>query len=123
VKTGTLEWTSSAIEVATGIALIALPEAVARLLLGTSFAESGIAVARLTGCALLSLGLGCWPGDGEPTPQATRALFVYNLLAGLYLGYLRVDGGFAGILLWPASALHVLLAVLLARPAIATLSR
>jgi hypothetical protein len=122
VKTRTLEWISSALEIATGVALIALPDAVARLLLGTSFTESGTAVARLTGCALLSLGLACLP-SGEPMPNATRALFVYNLLAGLYLGYLRVGGGFAGILLWPACALHVLFAILLLRPAIATVSK
>jgi len=38
----------------------------------------------------------------------------------LYLGYLRVGGGFASFLLWPASALHVVFAMLLARPAFAS---
>jgi hypothetical protein len=109
---------SSAIEIATGIALIAIPDLVARVLLGTGLSASGIAVARLAGCGLLALGLSCWPTADHVTPQATRALFAYNLLAGLYLGYLRVDGSFASFLLWPASALHVVLAMLLARPAL-----
>ena len=122
MKTRTLEWISSAIEIATGLALIAVPEIVGRVLLATSFVESATAVARLTGCGLLSLGLACLPGD-DPTPKATRALFVYNLLAGLYLGYLRFGGGFTGLLLLPASALHVLFAILLVRPAFATVSR
>ena len=123
MKTRTLEWISSAIEIATGVALIVLPDVVGRVLLGTTLAESGIAVGRLAGCGLLSLGLACLPSDEEPTRRATWALFVYNLLAGLYLGYLRLGGGFTGFLLWPASALHVLFAILLARPAFATYSR
>jgi hypothetical protein len=41
----------------------------------------------------------------------------YNLLTTLYLGYLRIGGGFAGYLLWPAFVLHALLTLLLARPA------
>jgi hypothetical protein len=36
------------------------------------------------------------------------ALFIYNLLAAPYLGYLRVEGGFVSYLLWPACVLHVL---------------
>jgi hypothetical protein len=70
----------------------------------------------VAGFGLLSLAIACSPGkvaDG----QAIRALVVYNLLAGLYLGYLRVAGEFAGYLLWPACVLHVVLALLLARPA------
>jgi hypothetical protein len=50
-------------------------------------------------------------------PQATRALFVYNLAVGLYLGYLRVRGSFAGLLLWSGCVLHVVLGLLLTRPA------
>src|SRR5271169_271619 len=109
---------SSAIEIATGVALIAIPDLVAHVLLGTELADSGVAVARLAGCGLLALGLACWPSEDHDTPRATRALFTYNLLAGLYLGYLRVGGGFAGFLLWPASALHIVFAMLLARPAL-----
>ena len=108
---------SAAIEAATGVALIALPDLVGRLLLGTEFSGSGIAVARVAGLGLLTLGIACWPVGDDSSPQATRALFVYNLLAGVYLGFLRVAEGFAGYLLWPASVLHILLAVLFARPA------
>ncbi len=105
---------SAAIEAATGVALIAAPDLVARILLGTGLSGSGVAVARVAGVGLLALGIACWPGGDDATPHATRALFVYNLLAGLYLGYLRVGGGFTGFLLWPACALHVVLGVLFA---------
>ncbi len=101
---------SAAIEAATGLALLAAPDLVARLLLGDGLSASGIAVARLTGVALLCLGLAGWPTARDATPSAVRALFAYNLLAALYLGYLRVGGGFVSFLLWPACALHALLA-------------
>ncbi len=110
---------SAAIEAATGVALIAVPELVASLLLGTELSSSGVAVARVAGFGLLTLAIACWPGSDGSSPQATRALFVYNLLAGFYLGYLRVAGGFAGYLLWPACILHGALALLFVRPAFA----
>jgi hypothetical protein len=106
---------SSAIEAATGVALIAVPTPVGRLLLGVQLPSSGIAVARVAGFGLLALGIGCWPRDDAASGQSIRALFTYNLLAGLFLGYLRVGGGFSGLLLLPASLLHVILALLMAR--------
>ena len=105
---------SSSIEIATGLALIAISDLDARVLLGAELSGGGIAVARLT------LGLSCRPGDDEPTAQATRALFIDNLLAGLHPGYLRVGGGFVGYLLELACALYVALPLLLARPAYGT---
>lgn len=108
---------SAAIEVLTGLALIAVPDPVARLLLGADLSGTGIAVARLAGFGLLSLGLACWPSTNDATPHAIRALFIYNLLAAFYLGYLRAGGGFVSYLLWPACALHAVLAALFARPA------
>lgn len=108
---------SAVIELGTGIAVIAVPNLAARLLLGTELSASGIAVARVAGFALLSLAIACWPSEHATSAEATRALFVYNLLAGLYLGFLRVGGEFAGVLLLPASIVHILLGLLLVRPA------
>jgi hypothetical protein len=106
----------AALEVATGVVLIADPSFVVHLLLGAGLSGGGIAVGRVAGLGLLSLGLACWPSEDDTT-QATWALFTYNLLATLYLGYLGFGGGFVSNLLWPAVALHGLLTVLLARPA------
>src|SRR5271165_4292828 len=117
MTTRMLVMVSAAIEAATGVALIAVPDLVARLLLGTGLSGSGVAVARVAGFGLLSLAIACWSGGADTSPHATRALFLYNLLAGLYLGFLRVGGEFAGYLLWPACIVHVLIALLLARPA------
>src|SRR5271165_4523291 len=122
MTTRTLVMLSAAIEAATGVALIADPDFVARLLLGVGLSDSGIAVGRVGGFGLLSLGLACWPRGDDVTAHATWALFTYNLLAALYLGYLRVGGGFVSYLLWPACGVHALLTLLFARPAYGRLS-
>ena len=111
---------SAAMQAATGLSLITFPGVVGRLLLGAGlFSEISIAVARLTGIALLCLGLACWPSGDDATQPTVRALFSYNLLAALYLGYLRIGGGFVSYLLLPAVVAHALLAFLLLRPALA----
>jgi hypothetical protein len=117
MTTKTLVTVSGVIETTTGLVLLIAPSLIARVLLDADLSGSGIAVGRLCGIGLLSLGLGGWP-SGESVPaQVTRALFAYNLLAAFYLGYLRVGGGFVSYLLWPACMLHAVLALLLARPA------
>lgn len=113
----TLVRLSAAIEMVTGVALIVAPGLVVTMLLGVGLSGSGIAVARLAGIALLCLAVACWPCRDDAAGNAIWALFTYNLLAALYLGYLKVDAGFAGYLLWPACAIHALLALLMARPA------
>jgi len=122
MTTRTLVSLSAVIEAATGVALIADPGFVVHLLLGAGLSGGGIAVGRVGGFGLLSLGLACWPGGNNATAHAIRALCIYNLLAALYLGYLRVGGGFDGVLLWPACALHAVLTLLFARPAYETFS-
>jgi hypothetical protein len=107
---------SPAIETVTGVALIATPGLVAHLLLNTDLSASGIAMARVAGLALLSLGLACWSMAGSITRRSIYALFTYNLLATLYLAYLRAGVGFAGRLLWPAIAVHGLLTLLMLPP-------
>jgi len=108
---------SSAIEAATGAALIAVPVLVGRLLLGVELPGSGIAVAKVAGFALLSLAIACWPHGDDAAAAAIRALLAYNLLAALYFAYLGSSGAFFSYLLWPACALHGLLALLLVLPA------
>src|SRR6516164_3327737 len=109
---------SAAIEGVTAIAIILDAEFVFWLVLGTRLPGSGIAVARVAAFGLLSLAIASWPRGTTVGTQAVQALFVYNLLAGLYLVYLRIAGEFAGYLLLPAGVLHVLLAALLGRPAL-----
>jgi hypothetical protein len=98
------------LEAATGLGLIAVPILIVRLLLGAELTGVAIPVARVTGIALLALGVCCWPGS-----TALCGMVTYGALVTVYLAYLGLVGGFTGILLWPAVVLHGILTVLLAR--------
>jgi len=113
MSTKTVVMLSAAIEMLTGVALILTPSLIAAILLGVGLNGSGIAVARLTGIALLSLAIACWPRDFVAA-HAVVALLTYNLLAAVYLASLRIAGGFVGwLLLWPVCFIHLLFALLL----------
>ncbi len=105
------------IEAATGLALMAMPTVVVRLLLGGEISGASLPLGRVAGFALLSLGMACWPGrdpTGDTAP-ALRAMLTYNSLAALYLLSLGIGGEWVGALWWPAVALHGILSLLLAR--------
>ena len=101
---------ATVVEVATGMALLIVPSLVGRLLFGAEFTGVANPAARVTGIALLALGVGCWPGS-----TALCGMLTYGALATLYLAYLGVIGEWVGPLLWPAVVLHGILTVLLAR--------
>jgi hypothetical protein len=96
-------------EATTGLALLMVPSLVGQLLLGQELAGVTIPVARVTGIALVGLGIACWPGP----PLA--GMLIYSVAVTLYLAYVGFAGGFVGVLLWPAVALHGALSILLAR--------
>jgi hypothetical protein len=84
---------AAVIEAATGIALIISPQTVTSLLLGADLAVAGIAVGRVAGIALLSLGLGCWLSRRDLNKTAAlAAMLSYNLLVTAYLMYLGLGG-------------------------------
>ncbi len=115
MTTRTLVMVSAAIEMATGVALIAAPDFVAGLLLNASLSGAGAAVGRVGGFGLLSLGLACWPDREGAASRATWVLSIYNLLAALYLGYLCVGRVFLSTVLWVAFGLHLVLTFLFTR--------
>ena len=96
-------------EAGTGAALLIAPSLVGRLLFGEELAGVGIPVARVTGIALIALGVACWPGP------PLIGMLTYSAAVTLYLAYLGLAGGLSGILLWPAVVLHVILTALLIR--------
>src|SRR6476620_9980493 len=96
-------------EAATGLALLIAPSLVGQLLLGEQLAGVAIPVARVAGIALIALGIACWPGP------PLLGMLTYSALVTLYLSYLGFAGDFAGVLLWPAVFLHVVLTALLIR--------
>ena len=96
-------------EIATGVALLAVPALVGRLLLGEELTGIALSVARVAGIALVGLGVACWPGP------PLLGMLTYSAAVTLYLAYLGFAGGLAGTLLWPAVVLHAVLAGLLGR--------
>jgi hypothetical protein len=96
-------------EVATGLALLTVPSLVGQLLLGEELAGVDLPVARVTGIALIALGIACWPGS------PLVGMLAYSVAVTLYLAYIGFAGHSAGVLLWPAVALHAVLSVLLGR--------
>lgn len=96
-------------EAATGLALLVVPSLVGYLLLGQRFVGVAIPVARVTGIALIALGISCWPS------KLLIGMFAYSSAIALYLAYIGFVGEFSGMLLWPAVAVHALLSFLLGR--------
>jgi hypothetical protein len=99
-------------EAATGLALLIVPSLVGRLLLGAELTGVAIPVARVTGIALVALGVAC-VSAGEAV-QGLTGMLTYSLLATVYLVYLGLGGEWVGRLLWPAAAIHAALTFLLA---------
>lgn len=109
-----MKWvrTATAVEIAaTALILLLSPELFGRLILGAELSEPGQALGRLTGIALAGFALTSLPAVSA---SVARAMLIYNLLATAYLGYLGIVGKSVGILLWPAVALHLVFAILLA---------
>jgi len=95
-------------EIVTGLALLIVPSLVGQLLLNEELADITIPVARVTGLALIGLGLACWPGP------PVLGMLVYSTLVMLYLAYIGFVDDFVGVFLWPAVLLHAGLSIFLA---------
>jgi hypothetical protein len=114
--------TSAVIELLTGAAFIAAPLFLVSLLLGEGAGPTAIAVARVLGVGLLSLGVAGWESTAQNVRLTTRiGLCTYNIGVAVVLTALGADGGTSGLLLWPTVAMHaaigaIMLWVFLAAP-------
>ena len=110
MKTRLLFKASAIVEVVTGLALLVAPTLVVGLLVGDGVSPIGVAVARVLGIGLLSLGVAGWESPGQDTRLAPRAgLCIYNVGAAIMFVILGAYGGMNGILLWPAAVLHAVI--------------
>ena len=84
-------------EAATGVALLIVPSLVGRLLFGEELTGVAIPVARVTGIALIALGVACWPGPplvGMLTYSAARhAVSRLRRFRGRFDRHTTVAGG------------------------------
>jgi hypothetical protein len=101
---------TAAIEALAGLALLALPDAAVRLLLGADISGAAVPLGRVAGVALLALGLACWLARGHAASAVVSAMLLYNCGVAAVLAMAGVSG-MTGVLLWPAIALHAVMAV------------
>ncbi len=106
--------TTAVAETPVGLLLLVSPTLIARLLLGASLdAPAASIVGRIAGAALLSLSAACWLARDDGPSRAARGLVAAMLLYNCAAGAVLVAAGVrqAGVLMWPAVALHAVLAI------------
>jgi len=104
------------VEAGAGLALICCPSATASLLLGSPLdTPAPIALGRVAGAALLTLGIANWLARNDAQSPAARALIAamsfYNLAVASLLAFAGISSGLIGIAFWPAVILHAAMAV------------
>jgi hypothetical protein len=103
------------LEVGTGVALLTVPSRVVELLLGEGLTSpQSLVLARITGAALIAIGVACWLASrSEPSAQRSliAGLTIYNLAVPVLLTLAATTGGMHGIALWPGSLLHTGMAI------------
>ncbi len=107
---------SAAIEIVTGIGMLVAPAFLIGLLLGNGLGPIGIAVTRVLGIGLFSLGIAGWDSQEQAQGAALgprTGLVVYNIAATAMFVYLGTTGAMNGLLLWPAAALHLVISLLM----------
>lgn len=108
---------TAVIEAGAGLALLCLPSTGVDLLLGAPLeGPAALAVARVAGVALLTLGVAFWLARGDSRSRAARglvaAMVLYNLGVVFILGAAGIRSLPVGVVLWPAAlVLHAAMTV------------
>jgi hypothetical protein len=114
MNTSILFKTSAIVEVLAGLAFLFAPTLVVGLLLGEGLNPIGIAIARVLGIGLLSLGVAAWESPEQENRLAPRAgLCLYNIGIAVLLAIFGTTGGMHAPLLWPVAGLHGLIGVVM----------
>lgn len=105
----------AAVEAGAGAGLILVPSPLVGLLIGGPVdSPTALAVARLAGAALMTLGLVCGFASRDSESRAAigvvTAMCFYNAAAAGILLYARVGADLSGLGIWPAIVLHAMLA-------------
>lgn len=103
--------TTALLEAGAGLALLAWPAALVRMLLGGPLeGPAALLVARIGGAGLLTLGVAAWLASYDAWSRSARglgrAMILYNFSAALILGIAGLHAAAVGPALWPAVALH-----------------
>jgi hypothetical protein len=106
---------TSLTETPLGLCLLLLPAPVLTILLGLEpAAVETLFVSRVTGAALLAIGVASWMARADALTPAQHGLLtgllIYDATAAILLAYAGAVLKMIGVLLWPAVALHAVLA-------------
>jgi hypothetical protein len=109
-----LHTATAVIEAGAGLALLSVPSRAAELLLGAPLESlDAIAVARIGGAGLLTLGVAFWLARDDTQSRAAKGLIaavvIYNVAVVLILGIAGIRADRVGALLWPAVVLHTVM--------------
>jgi hypothetical protein len=105
---------SAAVEVVTGLALLAIPSVVIGALVGTDGGATSTVVGRILGGALVGLGIaGASVSASPPERRIVLGYVAYDMLTAAVLAVASISGTAGGVLLWPVVAVHTILAVVL----------
>ncbi len=88
---------TAGIEVGAGLALVVAPALVIRLLLGPSEIQTGVAIGRLAGAALASLGAACWWARHDGGSAASRGIVSGLLIYNAAVVALILSGSFGSL--------------------------
>jgi hypothetical protein len=105
---------TAVMEAAAGLALLVTPTLVITLLLASPVTNTAVAIGRLAGAALLSLGAACWWARADAGSAASRALVVGMLVYNAAVIAVVLTGSFgspARPILWVVTLVHVAMAV------------
>jgi len=99
---------SAVMEIGAAMVLLAAPDLAIRLVFGASGTEAGLALGRLAGGALLSLGVACWLARHDGISAASHALVSGMLTYNVAVVALVLAGslGSPGPLLAGVASLH-----------------
>jgi hypothetical protein len=104
---------TAVLEASAGVALMSAPALATRLLVG-AIDTPGLAVARVAGAALFTIGILCWVASNERSGLAPRGvlsgLLFYNVAVLVALAHANLALQLSGIGLWPVVILHAAMA-------------
>jgi len=99
------------LEIVAGAAFLTAPDLLCRLLFSVKPEGAGTLLARFAAVALLALGIACLPSTVTGSNRsAVFGLFVFNLGVAILFAMAGLATTFRGVLLWPALALHAVVA-------------
>jgi hypothetical protein len=108
--------TTALLETALGLSLLLLPSLPLVILLGLEpAAVETLFVGRVVGAALLAIGVASWMARTDALTSAQfgllTGLLIYDAIAAILLVFAGTVLKMIGVMLWPAVALHAVLAV------------